>query len=218
MAMTATTEMNAETENFAAPCRGPIDAIKTCLRKYFDFTGRASRSEFWWFAPLPIGAHFVVFVFPFFVFPFFPFISDSPRFLWWFWGVSSVMIATTIPMLAAGARRLQDAGKSPWWLLLYSLQVSGGLPWGMFVMLFFIVAIKGGVVIGLFPWLALTFLPTWILIYMWGKKPDLCKNKYDTFVPSRVYKIALPFVIIGLASAGYVFIFLLHWHNITPEM
>lgn len=28
----------------------PIEAIKTCLTKSFQFSGRASRSEFWWFA------------------------------------------------------------------------------------------------------------------------------------------------------------------------
>lgn len=27
-----------------------VDSIKTCLKKYADFTGRARRSEFWWFA------------------------------------------------------------------------------------------------------------------------------------------------------------------------
>lgn len=27
----------------------PIQAITTCLRKSFQFSGRASRSEFWWF-------------------------------------------------------------------------------------------------------------------------------------------------------------------------
>lgn len=26
-----------------------INSIKTCFRKYIDFSGRASRSEFWWF-------------------------------------------------------------------------------------------------------------------------------------------------------------------------
>ena len=28
---------------------GPVQAIKTCLSKSFKFSGRASRSEFWWF-------------------------------------------------------------------------------------------------------------------------------------------------------------------------
>jgi len=35
--------------NFAAPPRRPVDAVRTCMVKFFDFRGRASRSEFWWF-------------------------------------------------------------------------------------------------------------------------------------------------------------------------
>ena len=26
-----------------------MEAVKTCLSKYFDFKGRARRSEYWWF-------------------------------------------------------------------------------------------------------------------------------------------------------------------------
>ncbi len=33
----------------ATPQMGFMDAVKTCLKKYFDFNGRARRSEFWWF-------------------------------------------------------------------------------------------------------------------------------------------------------------------------
>lgn len=29
---------------------GPTEAIRTCLAKSFQFKGRATRSEFWWFA------------------------------------------------------------------------------------------------------------------------------------------------------------------------
>ena len=36
--------------NHAAPYRGPIEAVRICLRKYVDLDGRASRSELWWFA------------------------------------------------------------------------------------------------------------------------------------------------------------------------
>ncbi|MEM1313980.1 MAG: DUF805 domain-containing protein [Pseudomonadota bacterium] len=28
---------------------GPVEAIRTCFAKYADFSGRASRPEFWWF-------------------------------------------------------------------------------------------------------------------------------------------------------------------------
>ncbi len=42
---------------------GPIDAIKTCLIKSFQFSGRASRSEFWWFAVF-VGAVAAVLLYP----------------------------------------------------------------------------------------------------------------------------------------------------------
>lgn len=32
-----------------------LQSIKTCFRKYFDFKGRATRSEFWWFQLFVIG-------------------------------------------------------------------------------------------------------------------------------------------------------------------
>ena len=37
----------------ASPMMDPVTAVKTCFKKYFDFKGRARRSEFWWL-PLPI--------------------------------------------------------------------------------------------------------------------------------------------------------------------
>ena len=33
----------------AKPTMGFVEAIKTCYAKYFNFNGRARRSEFWWF-------------------------------------------------------------------------------------------------------------------------------------------------------------------------
>jgi hypothetical protein len=31
---------------------GFVDAIKRAYKKYATFSGRASRSEYWWFAPI----------------------------------------------------------------------------------------------------------------------------------------------------------------------
>ena len=31
-----------------ATMMGPVEAIKTCFNKYCDFSGRASRAEYWW--------------------------------------------------------------------------------------------------------------------------------------------------------------------------
>ncbi len=40
---------------------GPLDAIKTCLARSFQFKGRASRAEFWWFTAIFSGVGFISF-------------------------------------------------------------------------------------------------------------------------------------------------------------
>ena len=80
----------------------PLTAIKTCLAKSFQFSGRASRAEFWWFAPLGLA---------------FPALVGG-------WGFSlarelpslvlllvAVLLAL-IPLSAAGVRRFHDVGSS----------------------------------------------------------------------------------------------------------
>ena len=66
-------------------------AITTGFQKYSEFTGRASRSEFWWFNL------FVVLV------------GLGASALWdvlgWLW-----FLAIIVPCLAVGVRRLRDAG------------------------------------------------------------------------------------------------------------
>ena len=74
-------------------------AISTCLSKYATFSGRASRSEFWWFSlfqPLVLLAAAMV--------------SDKLYALG--------CLGLLLPMLAVGTRRLHDIGKSGWWQLL----------------------------------------------------------------------------------------------------
>ncbi len=89
-------------------------SIATCMRKYATFTGRASRSEFWWFYLFVLlmgcAALFIdvtLFRRPFTLFAVCPV----------FW----------LPCLAVGARRLHDTGKSGWWLLLYVILLIGVL-------------------------------------------------------------------------------------------
>ena len=81
-------------------------AIRVCLAKYAEFQGRATRAEFWWFAlfvTLVTGAA--------------AYLSESVA------GIIS--IALLLPFLAAGARRLTDADKSPWWLVFLLVPVGG---------------------------------------------------------------------------------------------
>ncbi|MDT4844684.1 Inner membrane protein YhaI [compost metagenome] len=79
-------------------------AVKTCIAKYTDFTGRASRSEFWWFFLAQFGVLVVTGLIHQYVY----FIAA---------------LALLLPALAVGARRLHDIGKSGWFLLLSIIPV-----------------------------------------------------------------------------------------------
>lgn len=76
-------------------------AVKTCFSKYTTFSGRARRSEYWFF---------ILFLF---IVGLVASIADSAG------GVGLIVsVATFLPNLAAGARRLHDTDRSGWWLLL----------------------------------------------------------------------------------------------------
>ena len=88
-------------------------AIATCFSKYATFSGRASRSEFWWFV-----------LFMSLVFLLATVVGESlvqsdggseqtPKIL-----KSVAYLALWLPSLAVGCRRLHDIGRSGWWQLL----------------------------------------------------------------------------------------------------
>lgn len=82
------------------------DSIKICFAKYFDFNGRASRPELWWWVLFVFLASLVL-----------GFISDMVS------GLFS--LATLIPSVAVTARRLHDIDKSGWWQLVGVIPVIG---------------------------------------------------------------------------------------------
>ena len=79
------------TSTGAAPPRTFIEAVKVCLTKYIDGTGRASRSEYWYFA-------------------LFAFVVDILT-----GGIAVILLL--IPSITVAVRRLHDIGKSAWALL-----------------------------------------------------------------------------------------------------
>ena len=81
-------------------------AISACLSKYATFTGRARRSEYWWFL-----------LFEFLMMAAASTINDKLSGL--------VSLALLLPALAVGVRRLHDIGRSGWWLLLSLVPVIG---------------------------------------------------------------------------------------------
>ena len=76
-----------------------VQAIKSCLGQYATFSGRAKRSEFWWF-----------FLFQVLVMVATGMLGDVIN------GIAS--LALLLPALAVGARRLHDIGRTGWWQLL----------------------------------------------------------------------------------------------------
>ncbi len=91
-----------------------FESIKAVLTNYAGFTGRASRSEYWWFA-----------LFSFIVSTVFSTLSGGNNSS--FFGVvgTVVSIALLVPSLAVGARRLQDIGRSGWYLLFAFIPLVG---------------------------------------------------------------------------------------------
>jgi uncharacterized membrane protein YhaH (DUF805 family) len=81
-------------------------SIQTCFQKYVDFGGRASRPEFWFFVLFQCLASMVA--------------TMLGGLLW-----PVVALGLLLPSLAVSARRLQDSGRSPWFLLLYFVPVVG---------------------------------------------------------------------------------------------
>jgi uncharacterized membrane protein YhaH (DUF805 family) len=74
------------------------DAISACFAKYATFSGRATRSEFWYFQLFYILLIAVSFIDP----------SED--------GLlgNLVFLGFIIPLTAAGCRRMHDVGKSGW--------------------------------------------------------------------------------------------------------
>lgn len=89
---------------------GPVQAIKTCFAKSFQFSGRATRSEFWWFTLFEVAVIMVSL-----------WILDS-----WLYGVDLndeyaiapatefVSLVFLAPTISVTMRRLQDCGWPSW--------------------------------------------------------------------------------------------------------
>ena len=94
------------------------DSVSTCLKKYFVFEGRASRSEYWWFQLIVTPSYFIS-----------TFIENEVSYI--FLGIT---LFTLIPAISAGVRRLHDTNRSGFFLLISFIPFIGGL-----ILLFFLI-------------------------------------------------------------------------------
>lgn len=87
------------------------ESIRTCLNKYATFSGRARRSEYWWFTLFTALVGLATWL------------TDYAL------GTSFINLATSLALLLPGiavlVRRLHDTGRSAWWLLLYLVPIAG---------------------------------------------------------------------------------------------
>lgn len=86
-----------------------LSGIRTCLENYAVFDGRAGRAEYWWFMLFVILAGSVATL-----------VHDVVG--------AIVLLLLLLPLLAAGARRLHDTGRSGWWQLLTLVPAGGVVP------------------------------------------------------------------------------------------
>ena len=107
-----------------APMLSLDEAVRRCLRGYVSFAGRASRSEYWWFA---LTANLASGVVAFAGVVIFGGLVGDPT-------VASVLsrlpyvllgLGLLLPMLAAAVRRLHDTGRSGTMLLLGLIPLVG---------------------------------------------------------------------------------------------
>ena len=84
------------------------DAIRSGIRNYVTFSGRASRSEFWYWALFALLVSIASSIIDHKIFPF---ASTGP-----IEGLTSLVLF--LPGLAVSIRRLHDIDRSGWWWLI----------------------------------------------------------------------------------------------------
>lgn len=84
------------------------ESIRTCFKKYTDFKGRASRSEFWWWTLFTTVTSIVL--------------NSINENLFGAFG-----LVVIVPSLAVGARRLHDTNYSGWLQLLLLIPIVGDI-------------------------------------------------------------------------------------------
>jgi len=91
----------------------PIDwAKRPIAEKYADFTGRAPRAEYWWYALALMIVTILLMVVE-------SILGIKGMVLHAYGPLTALLVlATIVPGLAVGARRLHDTNRSAWWLLL----------------------------------------------------------------------------------------------------
>ncbi len=102
------------------------ESVKTCFKKYADFSGRATRSEYWYFVlfnfivsmVISYGTTFIVLGMG----------VEAPSGVYAAPLVSMLYsLAVLLPSIAVAVRRLHDVGKSGWYYFFVLIPLIGPL-------------------------------------------------------------------------------------------
>lgn len=89
-------------------------SIKTCLSKYVAFSGRAQRSEYWWWSLFVIVLTYGVMFIEIAV------LGTAVLNL-------IISLALILPGIAVSVRRLHDLDRSGWWILIAIIPLVGAI-------------------------------------------------------------------------------------------
>ena len=90
-----------------------LESIQTCYKKIFNYKGRASKSEYWWFQ-----LYFTLFAILTFYYSENYSFGQALLIVWAF---------NNLPLLSAGVRRFHDMNKSGWTVLFALIPFIGAL-------------------------------------------------------------------------------------------
>ncbi len=94
--------------------------LETLTKRYAQFSGRASRREFWGFALFSVVAALAILFVAGIMLEINESLGSIFSLLYWLF-----VIALVIPHLSVGVRRLHDIGKSGWWFLIVLVPLIG---------------------------------------------------------------------------------------------
>jgi uncharacterized membrane protein YhaH (DUF805 family) len=97
---------------------GFVEAVQSCFRQYVGFTGRARRSEYWWFVLFGVLVSIVTGLLDVMLGT----MNDDTNV-----GVIGTIasLALILPSLAVAIRRLHDTSRTGWWILIGLIPIVG---------------------------------------------------------------------------------------------
>jgi uncharacterized membrane protein YhaH (DUF805 family) len=92
-------------------------SIKTCFNKYAVFSGRASRSEYWFFVLFGVLGGIISAIIDTMILGYSAEVNGPINLIF--------SVALILPSISVAARRLHDLDKSGWWQLLWFTIIGG---------------------------------------------------------------------------------------------